>query len=652
MYKGKRERSEQKAPAKIGRGFLFDIIFFVNFKTLIEKIFKKASFKEGLFYIFFVALFLFFPFIKETFFHISFFSFFASIFLFWAFKRKQTLLIDLPTIFFSFFILSFFLSSLFSKTPYFSFAETFLMFSLFFIFLFCKDNNFLKKEFVLSLPYFSVFLTLMLSFFGLYFYLKSPQNFLFIPGGGWVSNPNLLAGFFLISFPFWFYYFFFSSGKEKFFFKITFPFVFSIFILTQTRGAYFSLILGLLLFLIYFKKKISLNSLLKGLIILFVSSLILASFFHFFKKEKSFFLSHKKTLSTLKTRLGMWKGAIKIWLDHFWFGTGPSSFSRVYPQYALSFLYFTLLPHSFYLKTLAELGIFGFLSFLGFLFSLAFVFSKFLKNVKNPTLEDDYTFCFFGGIFCVSIHALLSIILSNFPVFLYFSLFCALGLFFVSKNYPHFFPSFELSLSPIFLIFSFIFLLGFFYWTASYLIFFKGGTFFQKGDIKNSLATLEKGLSFNPNPDILEIKIKLSFLEKNYKIAQKNILKLRKVDPLNPFSYFMEGKMYFQQKDYKKAEKCFKKTIKINPYYFQSFLGLYEVYLKTSQNEKAKNVLDQVINKFDDETLSFLKSERGLYPVFAPQLKLIYQKRGEWEKKFGDPQKAEFFFRKAEELVN
>jgi len=55
-------------------------------------------------------------------------------------------------------------------------------------------------------------------------------------------------------------------------------------------------------------------------------------------------------------------------------------------------------------------------------------------------------------------------------------------------------------------------------------------------------------------------KGKLSFLEKNYKIAQKNILKLRKVYPLNPFSYFMEGKMYFQQKDYKKAEKCFKKN--------------------------------------------------------------------------------------------
>jgi len=619
----------------------------VRFKTLIEKIFKRSSFKEGLFYIFFITLLFLSLFIKETFFHLSFFSFFVSFFLFWAFKKKQSLLIDLPTIFFSFFILSFFLSSLFSKTPYFSFAETFLMFSLFFIFLFCKNNNFLK-EFILSLPYFLVFLTLILSFFSLYFYLNSPENFLFIPGGGWISNPNLLAGFFLISFPFWFYYFFFSSGKEKFFFRLTFPFVFSIFILTQTRGAYFSLIFGLVLFLIYFKKKISLNSIFKGIVILFIFSFILTSFFHSLKKEKSFFSPDKKTLSTLKARLGMWKGAIKIWLDHFWFGTGPSSFSRVYPQYTLSFLYFTHLPHSFYLKTLAEIGIFGFLSFLGFLLSLLFVFLKFLKNVKDPKLEDDYIFCFFGGIFCVLIHAFLSIILSIFPIFLYFAIFCALGLFFVSKNYPYFFPSFKLSLSPIFLVFSFLFLIGFFYWATSYLIFFKGVTFSQKGDIKNSLIILEKGLSFNPNPDILEIKIHLSFLERAYKIAQKNILKLQKVDPLNPFSYFMEGKIYFQKKDYKKAKECFEKTTKINPYYLQAFLGLYEVYLKTSQKEKARDILDQVINKFDDK---ILKLERSLYFKFAPQLKLIYQKRGEWEKKFGDPQKAEFFFKKAERLL-
>ncbi len=65
-------------------------------------------------------------------------------------------------------------------------------------------------------------------------------------------------------------------------------------------------------------------------------------------------------LVTISARLSFWKGAILIFLNHPFFGSGFDTFGRLFPMFQERFTWYSRYPHNFYLQLLSEGGILTF----------------------------------------------------------------------------------------------------------------------------------------------------------------------------------------------------------------------------------------------------------------------------------------------------
>jgi O-antigen ligase len=88
-------------------------------------------------------------------------------------------------------------------------------------------------------------------------------------------------------------------------------------------------------------------------------------------------------------RFGLWRPALALWKDHFWFGAGPAHFDYRFRQYRPADAQLQLRPdrvHNDYLNTLADWGLIGALLVLGCWAALYFqVFTgwKFIQRSQN-----------------------------------------------------------------------------------------------------------------------------------------------------------------------------------------------------------------------------------------------------------------------------
>ena len=139
----------------------------------------------------------------------------------------------------------------------------------------------------------------------------------------------------------------FVSWKNKFqklFFFMTSVFIYSCLIVTRTRSAWLATISCVIIFLFFLIKKKYIKIVWKKLLVLAMVFLIItffititsegriaSKFFALIKDVKRIELASENMDSLGSGRIYIWKNTIPLLKEYFLFGSGPDTFSRVFP---------------------------------------------------------------------------------------------------------------------------------------------------------------------------------------------------------------------------------------------------------------------------------------------------------------------------------
>ena len=179
------------------------------------------------------------------------------------------------------------------------------------------------------------------------------------------SNPNILAVYLLLYFPFslWATFLPENKGRMRVFYAITTVFCALCILLTWSRGAWLGVFLEVFLFLIFHSRKS--RYILRLLPLLFIFVPLLPSNF------KSRLLSIGDLgESSIRYRLQTWQGTLKMLKAYpFGIGVGERAWRAVYPHFAVSGTKTVMHAHNVFLQVATELGMVGMIVFLLLIFT-------------------------------------------------------------------------------------------------------------------------------------------------------------------------------------------------------------------------------------------------------------------------------------------
>ena len=252
---------------------------------------------------------------------------------------------------------------------------------LFFVF---SQRRFKVKQ-VEKVMQFILILVLVVLVAGYFHYLNEPfrrlagtfRNY----GINYSFFPNACANFLLMTLPLGVYFF----GKAKKWRQEIVRAAFLVFWLaglwlTFSRGAILMLSVGILGWLIYaiykkaYRQRKKLGKFLKLALILLLSVAVMrqvnvwrAQDFEALDVQEKAALQADEGSGSVRERLDFWEGSLQLMRDNWLIGSGPGSFSYVYPQYQKEMLALSSHPHNWFLKIGVENGILALVMLVGFL---------------------------------------------------------------------------------------------------------------------------------------------------------------------------------------------------------------------------------------------------------------------------------------------
>jgi O-antigen ligase len=417
--------------------------------------------------------------------------------------------------------------------------------------------------------------------------------------------------------------------------------------ISQSKAAYIGTVIFLLLMILGQKKRL-VPFLVLFVILTFVIPNPIRSMFYYSLKKDPYVLN----------RIDIWKMSWRIFQDHLLTGVGLDNFSEVSGQYNFkqtrgpaNYGKVPRLPHSDYLKLMAELGLWGLLIILLLFYFLAKkIFSAGL--LKIPVILLLY----------LLFQALLFNILFN-PFFLFVLLFLLRNTLVEEPDvtYRSFSPRLKLFLASLLV----------FVWLVGYLFPWFAGTFLKKAQESRhpvqAFDALKKAEYLNPldqnvyylealslyryfkqtsdleafaavldnlgkvehlnryfiNAYLLEADLYLELLAKGIKYSSmdKEILapleKAEKVAPVNPFIKLSKARVYFEFNQQDRARQEAINAITLEPEYVAALFFLQE-HFNWSQDEKI----------FRDKIAAILKKAGKLNPEPGHYLYRLYQVPG------------------------
>lgn len=174
------------------------------------------------------------------------------------------------------------------------------------------------------------------------------------------SNPNILAVYLVLYFPFslWAAFLPQNKGRMRVFYTLVSAFCALCILLTWSRGAWLALFLELFLFLLLCSSK-------TRRLLFFSPLLLLAVPFLPNNFRARLFSIGDLGESSIRYRLLTWQGSLKMLAAHpFGIGVGERAWRAIYPHFAVSGTKTVMHAHNLFLEVWAELGAVGLAVFL------------------------------------------------------------------------------------------------------------------------------------------------------------------------------------------------------------------------------------------------------------------------------------------------
>ncbi len=518
------------------------------------------------------------------------------------FTQKKEFKLYLPDVFLVGFLFFSLLSSIFSTSPYKSFASFSLLISYSFIYIVFSRLELDKKykNFLLNLI---IGITSVLCFFGIWFYIFG--NYVRLTSFFYWPNP--FASYLLLILPISIYFLIKNKNniKYKLYLLSTVLFISSL-ILTGSRGAFIALALGIIFAFIITKTRIK-KSIIKSTLIIIILSIILTIGLNILKTNNfQIFYWNKEKISfsdgSTNIRLGYWQGAWDIFKDNKWAGSGLDTFGTIYPAYQKNPVNAGRFAHNYYLEILSEGGILVFLLFIGFIYSIFSIGLKAKKknNMLAYLLISTFMFLLHIGVdigWSYSANLIL--------------LWMILGLI-VSGSYNKK-QIYILNIKYLKFILIVISILLITKETTSFLAYnyYEKGIYYKNsGEYLLAEENFQKSinLSFN-NPNylrelgIIQYTIGLqntTSLNKAYATASKVIQK----DSRNSSNYELRGRINLALTNYTEAKNDFTKTIKLDPNNHPSYYGgLVESYIGLEDYIEAKKIIKKTLDSYPENVI-------------------------------------------------
>ena len=227
--------------------------------------------------------------------------------------------------------------------------------------------SFLPIDFKKKVFFVPVFIALWLSMILFTRFISSPQNF-FVGDNFYESmalNINVVAAFLVLVYPL-FFIFIKDKKNANVFIAMTIFVLFAIF-LTKSRISIFLSFIVTIIFLLGYRK----NRYIKLLVLLGIVLLLSAIFYTSFLKL---------SFSSVSDRIVWWKTAYLIFKENIFFGCGLGNYIVLFKTFRPELVLNTLYAHNIVLELLAEIGIFGILSFLALIVSF---YVKIINKIRE-----------------------------------------------------------------------------------------------------------------------------------------------------------------------------------------------------------------------------------------------------------------------------
>lgn len=146
---------------------------------------------------------------------------------------------------------------------------------------------------------------------------------------------------------------------------------------TSSRGAWIGILIGILIYFFFYKKKISLMAPLAVIFLIILSP-------NGLDRLKSLFAPEQ---NTVWERVQLWKGTWNMVKVHPFFGFGVNTFSRYFLEYKPAIYPDIRYTHNSYLQMWSEIGIFGLLTFLSIIFTVLITALRDMRKKIQKGLE-------------------------------------------------------------------------------------------------------------------------------------------------------------------------------------------------------------------------------------------------------------------------
>ena len=480
---------------------------------------------------------------------------------------------------------------------------------------------------------------------------------------GLLFNANALGSFLIFSLLIGLGLLFYPVGNKKI--KILNIFVLLIiimaFVLSFSYTAWFSVLLPIVLFIFYFRKKILTKKIILITIGVFVIIFLATVGFRYGRSgDIGKAWQVHETISTehfnfsFEQRNNFNLAGLEIFADNPFIGTGYNTFQSVYGRYYKTVVEQPRYTHNYYIQTLSETGLFGFILFVGFLV-LTFIYARRLYKSKSDDTEKKLYFIILLALAGSSMHAAFDFGWQFPAVFIPFWILAGTvngqyaGKIFIAKENQESQGSNLIIKILFYLLIITLFARGMTLLLANY--------YYQQAELDSNIATgenieyLHQGYKWDPNPNKLaeyaNLKInEPSLTEQDFEQLENELLSVLAINDEEYTVQYSLGNVYFIQEKNDLAKEHYAKAIEYNPvfrpdyYYSLAFANYSEGNLS-----KAKEIVIDILLKYTENDIT-----KSSNPNLDSQLSQLYLLKGQIYLDEGNIEKAKAYFEKAVDL--